>query len=38
MVCLAHMTNCIAQTEGDFDKDEAGSVAVLELLGRIAME
>ncbi len=37
VLCLAHVTNCMAQTEGDFDKGEAeGSLAVLELLGQIA--
>ncbi len=39
VLCLAHETNCMAQTEGDFEKGEAeGSVAVLGLLGRIAGE
>ncbi len=39
VLCLAHVTNCMAQTEGDFEKGEAeGSVAVLDLLGRIASE
>ncbi|HEV2390940.1 MAG TPA: nucleoside phosphorylase [Verrucomicrobiae bacterium] len=37
VLCLAHVTNCMAQTEGDFEKGEAdGSVAVMKLLGRIA--
>ena len=39
VLCLAHVTNCMAQMEGDFEKGEAeGSVAVLELLGRITTE
>lgn len=39
VLCLAHVTNCMAQTEGDFEKGEAeGSVAVLGLLGRLARE
>ncbi|HEY5911005.1 MAG TPA: nucleoside phosphorylase [Verrucomicrobiae bacterium] len=39
VLCLAHVTNCMARKEGDFEKGEAeGSVAVLELLGRIAKE
>ncbi|HEY5913102.1 MAG TPA: nucleoside phosphorylase [Verrucomicrobiae bacterium] len=39
VLCLAHVTNCLAQAEGDFEKGEAeGSVAVLELLGRLARE
>lgn len=39
VLCLAHVTNRMAQTEGDFEKGEAeGSVAVLELLQRIAKE
>jgi hypothetical protein len=37
VLCLAHVTNCMAKSEGDFGKGEAeGSVAVLGLLGRIA--
>ena len=36
---LAHVTNCMARTEGNFEKGEAeGSVAVLGLLGRLAGE
>ena len=39
VLCLAHVTNCMAKSEGDFEKGEAeGSVAVLGLLGRIAEE
>ncbi len=39
VLCLAHVTNCMAQTEGDFEKGEAaGSLAVLRLLGQIARE
>jgi uridine phosphorylase len=39
VLCLAHVTNCMAKSEGDFEKGEAeGSVAVLALLGRIAGE
>lgn len=39
ILCLAHVTNCMAQTEVDFEKGEAGgSVAALALLGRIARE
>lgn len=39
VLCLAHVTNRMAQTEGDFEKGEAeGSLAVLELLARIASE
>jgi uridine phosphorylase len=39
VLCLAHVTNCMAQNEGDFEKGEAeGSVVVLGLLGRIAGE
>jgi uridine phosphorylase len=39
VVCLAHVTNCMARSEGDFEKGEAeGSVAVLGLLGKIAGE
>lgn len=39
VLCLAHVTNCMAQTPGDFEKGEAeGSVAVLRLLGGIARE
>ena len=39
VLCLAHVTNCMAKSEGDFEKGEAdGSVAVLVLLGRIAAE
>ena len=38
-LCLAHVTNCMAQTAGDFEKGEAdGSVAVLAILGRLAQE
>ncbi len=39
VLCLAHVTNCMARSEGDFEKGEAeGSVAVLALLGRLARE
>ena len=39
VLCLAHVTNCMAKKEGDFEKGEAeGSVAVLGLLGKIAGE
>ncbi len=39
VLCLAHVTNCMAKSEGDFEKGEAeGSVAVLDLLQRIAAE
>jgi len=39
VLCLAHVTNCMARSEGDFEKGEAeGTVAVLGLLGRIAEE
>ena len=37
VLCLAHVTNCMAQSGGDFEKGEAeGSVAVLGLLRRLA--
>jgi len=39
VLCLAHVTNCMAQTKGDFEKGEAeGSVGVLAILGRLARE
>ena len=39
VLCLAHVTNCMAKSKGDFEKGEAeGSMAVLGLLGRIAKE
>ncbi|HEV2247306.1 MAG TPA: nucleoside phosphorylase [Terriglobia bacterium] len=39
VLCLAHVTNCMAKSEGDFEKGEAGgSVAVLGLLEQIAGE
>ncbi len=39
VLCLAHVTNCMAKIEGDFEKGEAdGSVAVLQLLGLIAKQ
>lgn len=39
VLCLAHVTNCMAQAEGDFEKGEAeGSVAVMAILGRLARE
>jgi purine-nucleoside phosphorylase len=39
VLCLAHVTNCMAKIEGDFEKGEAeGSVVMLGLLGRIAEE
>jgi uridine phosphorylase len=39
ILCFAHVTNCMAQTKGDFEKGEAdGSVAVLGLLRCIAEE
>ncbi len=37
VLCLAHVTNRMAQTEGDFEKGEAeGSVAVMGLLAQVA--
>jgi L-lactate transport len=37
VLCLAHVTNCMAKGEGDFGKGEAdGNVAILSLLERIA--
>jgi uridine phosphorylase len=37
VLCLAHVTNCMAREEGDFEKGEAaGSLAVLALLARLA--
>jgi hypothetical protein len=37
VLCLAHVRNCMAKSEGDFEKGEAeGSVAVLGLLAGIA--
>ena len=39
VLCLAHVTNCMARSEGDFEKGEAeGSLAVMELLARVAKE
>lgn len=39
VLCLAHVTNCMAQTAGDFEKGEAdGSLAVLRMLRCIAEE
>lgn len=39
VLCLAHVTNCMAKSEGDFEKGEAaGSVAVLGLLEQVAGE
>lgn len=39
VLCLAHVTNCMATNAGDFEKGEAeGSLAVLDLLGRLAKE
>ena len=39
VLCLAHVTNCMAKGEGDFEKGEAdGNVAMLSLLERIARE
>jgi len=39
VLCLAHVTNCMAKSKGDFEKGEAeGSVAVMGLLGRLAEE
>ncbi len=37
VLCIAHLTNALAVTEGDFEKGEAnGALAVLALLARLA--
>ena len=37
VLCFAHLTNQMAQIDGDFEKGEAdGAAATLDLLGRVA--
>ena len=38
VLCFAHLTNQMAQIDGDFEKGEAdGAAATLDLLGRVAV-
>lgn len=37
VVCIAHVTNSMAQSEGDFEKGaESGSLEALQLIGFVA--